>query len=123
MDDLNTSGIYPVGDRILVKPDLIPKKAGKDSLIELPDTVRDRHGTAQVAGVLVAAGPEAWSDRDGPYAKVGGRVLYAKYHGNTVMGKDGETYRLLNDIDITAVIDPDLDFNEFQGRISMKESA
>ena len=35
---------------------------------------------------------------------MGERVLFAKYGGKIVSGADGETYRLLNDKDITAIV-------------------
>lgn len=124
--DINTSGIRPVGDRVLVRPDKIETKVG---LIEIPETVTERHGLAQTIGTVVAIGPDAWTHsvekRDGnvtvkgfhgPFAKVGDKVMFAKYGGLTVRGKDEVEYRIINDIDVTALVDPSLKATDIRSR-------
>jgi chaperonin GroES len=126
----NTSGIYPCGDRILVKPDKIEKKG----LIEIPDTITGKHMEAQISGVLVAVGPDAWthyvkkgpsgtevSGYSGPYAKVGDKVMFAKYGGINLEGKDGELYRVLNDDDLLCKVDEGVTFSALETRAPMSK--
>lgn len=122
----NKSGIRPCGDRVLVLPDKIDTKVG---LIEIPDTVADKHGLAQIIGTVVAIGPDAWTHftEDGkggkvvrgfskPFAQVGDKVMFAKYGGLPVRGKDDNEYRLINDIDVTALVDSDLKVTDIRSR-------
>lgn len=115
--ELNKSGIYPRGERVLIKPDPIEKKVG---LIEMPDMVIEKHGMAQVIGTVVQVGEAAWREYGEPFAKVGDKVMYAKYGGLTVRGMDGEHYRIVNDLDITAIVDPGLKTTDIQSREKIK---
>ena len=133
---MNESGIYPVGDRLLVKPDEIEKKTAGGIL--LPETDRERHELGQLTGVVIAMGVDCYTHTvktverliDGqmkevervtsgyskPWCKVGDRVAFARYAGHPANGKDGIRYRLMNDEDITAAVDEAIDFTEFRGR-------
>ena len=133
---MNSSGVSPCGDRVLVLPDVIEEVT--EGGIILPTMDVQKHQLGQVAGVLVAVGPDAWMDRttntkrliDGhlklveqkttgyskPFAKVGDRVCFARYNGQIVPGEDGKDYRLLNDEDITATISESVDFTELRTR-------
>lgn len=126
---VNTSGIYPAGDRVLILPDEVQKSY--EGVIELPDSVEQQHGMAQSIGVLIAAGPDCWVhsvERDGrgqkistsgfsqAFAAPGQRVVFAKYGGIQVPGKDGKQYRIMNDIDITALADEGVDFSDLKSR-------
>ena len=94
----NKSGLIPLGRTVLVQP-YIPTK--KDSLIVMPDTVKERTMMIETRAVVLAIGSEAWVDETSPRAKVGQHVLIAKFAGATAIGPaDGETYRLVNDRDI-----------------------
>lgn len=134
---MNKSGVTPKGDRVLVKPDVIEETFG-DSKIHVPEQFRKQHQAAQMAGTLVAVGPDAWQDRvttverliDGQmkvverrttgyseaFAEVGDRVCFAQYNGRNFEGEDGETYRLLNDEDITGTVSAEIDFTEMRKR-------
>ena len=133
---MNKSGVTPVGDRVLVKPDIIEEKSAGG--IYIPDEHRANHQATQMAGTLVAVGPDAWQDRvttverliDGQlkvverrttgysqaFAKVGDRVCFAQYHGRNFDGEDGTKYRLLNDEDITGLVSDSVDFTEMRSR-------
>lgn len=106
----NPSGYYPAGYRVLVKPDPIDKmtKGG----IYIPETSRDDHGRAQTLGTVVAIGPFAWDKYPRRWAQPGDRVLFAKYGGLHLKGKDGVSYRMLNDEQITAVVDPEVKLSD-----------
>lgn len=123
----NNSGIHPCGDRILVKPDVIETKT-KGGIV-ITDQIRDHHMDAQTSGTIVAIGPDAWKHytertKDGitvrgfsqPFAEVGDKVMFAKFGGQKVWGKDGEQYRVINDVDVTATIEEGVTFSEFDGR-------
>mgnify|MGYP002134438991 CR=1 FL=1 len=53
-----------------------------------------------------ALGNTAYADQTAPWCKVGDRVLFAKYAGTMCQGQDGKTYRLINDLDVKAILDP-----------------
>lgn len=98
----NASGVWPVGYRVLVRPDDIEEKTAGG--IVIAETIRDGHQSAQSTGTLVAVGLDAWADYRKSWAKVGDRVLFARYGGLLVDGIDGNPYRLLNDEQISGVV-------------------
>jgi len=123
----NTSGIHPCGDRVLIQPDDVEKVT--DGGIIIPGTVGDMHQMAQSIGTFVASGPDAYQDHvirsDGkvstqgfskPFANPGDRVAFAKYGGLQVTGKDGKSYRLMNDVDVTAVVEEGVSFTDLKSR-------
>lgn len=109
---MNESGIHPAGHRILVKPESSFKDIEAGGVIVIPETAKERHSAAQTTGTLVAVGPLAWKHEDfgggNDWAAIGDRVLFAKYGGLQFKGKDGEQYRLLNDSDLTALVDDEV---------------
>ena len=133
---MNKSGVTPVGDRVLVRPDVIEEKT--EGGIIIPNQHRDKHQAAQMAGVLVAVGEDAWMDRvttverlidsqmkvverrttgySKSFAEVGDRVCFAQYNGRNFEGEDGIQYRLLNDEDITGLVSESVDFTEMRAR-------
>lgn len=101
---LNLSGICPTEYKILVKPKDVDDKIGS---IIIPDQTKERDQHAQMEGVIIAVSPLAfsydnWKDASPP--KAGDRVLFAKYSGAIVKGKDGVEYRIVNDKDVAAVL-------------------
>jgi chaperonin GroES len=110
----NTSGITPVGYRVLVKPDPIERTTSGG--IVLPETAAEAHDRAQQTGILIALGPEAWKDYSACWASVGDRVMFARYGGVHLTGKDGVLYRMLNDEQITAVIEDGVSLSDLQLR-------
>lgn len=130
----NNSGIYPLGDRVLVKPEAIGEKKDGETKIGsfiVPDQVVDQHSLAQSIGYVVALGNDCWVDRvefnpdgsrkgysgfTGPQAKVGDRIVYAKFAGVKVPGKDSPDYRIIRDKDVCAIVDPEIDFSDLKSR-------
>lgn len=119
----NPSGITPVYDRVLIKPEEIEETTSGG--IILPDPVSEQHQVSQAIGVLIEAGPDAFvASRvevhrldNGAFKHVetrldkfsddnaitpGTRVVFAKFGGIPIIGADGVEYRLMNDRDITA---------------------
>lgn len=104
----NTSGVYPTEYKVLVQPVKVEEKT-KGGII-LPDEHKDREQFAQMEGVLVAISPLAftyadakdWGDAEKP--KPGDRVMFAKFAGAAIKGRDGADYRIINDKDVSAVL-------------------
>jgi chaperonin GroES len=104
----NTSGIIPIGDRVLVLPDKAPEKTAGGVL--MTEQQQDRDGLAAETGILVAIGEAAWkwnSDRtrlfEGTKPEVGQRVWFERYAGSVQYGKDGTAYRIMDDKAVGAV--------------------
>ena len=102
----NTSNWRPLDVRVMVKPDAVPDKVGS---ILLPDAVKEQDKFAQMKATLVAVGANAWCEAKAGKGFVapepGARVLIAKYGGILFKGDDGEDYRIMNDLDVTAVME------------------
>lgn len=101
----NESGVYPVEYKVLVSPIEVDEKTKGG--IFLPDTTKERDQFAQMQGTLVAVSPLAFTYEGGvewSKPKPGDKVLFAKYAGTVVDGKDGKKYRLISDKDIGAVL-------------------
>lgn len=130
-------GIYPMLDRVLVKPDEIEETT--ESGLVIPTQVAERHQQAQATGTLVAVGPDAFvhsrvevfsgkgelvETRIERYSadatpRIGDRVLFAKFGGLTTIGMDGEEYRVLNDRDITGLVDHGVTYTGIESRKPM----
>jgi co-chaperonin GroES (HSP10) len=105
----NASGLQPVEFKILIKPEAVeetdPMLAKARAMgLQLTQDTTERERMAQIKGVLVAAGGNAFADWNEPRPKVGDVVYYAKYAGINVPGKDGQEYRLANDKDVSAIV-------------------
>jgi chaperonin GroES len=103
----NDSGIYPTEYKVLLRPKTVEEKT-KGGII-IPEETKDREQFAQMEGELIAVSPLAfsyddWKDHTNSRPKPGDRVLFAKYSGAKVTGKDGKEYRLANDKDVAAVL-------------------
>ncbi len=98
----NTSGVAPLGRAVLVEY-YEPKK--EESLIVLPDAVKDREILIEQRAIVVEVGPLAWCNEPVPRARPGDKVLMAKFSGHQLTGPaDGKKYRIVNDQDIFAAI-------------------
>jgi len=97
----NTSGLAPLGRAVLVEfyePERV------NSLIEIPDVVRDRTLMIEQRAIIVELGPACWPDEPAR-AGVGDKVLISKMAGYMAIGpSDNKRYRIINDRDIFAKI-------------------
>jgi len=103
-----SEAIEPVEYRVLVKPFAIEEtdpvlKAAKEAGIELPQDNRDKEQMAQQKGLLIAKGGNAFSDWNDPKPLIGDTVMFGKYAGYNITSND-EIYRVLNDKDISVII-------------------
>ncbi len=95
---MNNSGLEPLGVAVLVEP---YEPEVKKSIIQMPDSVKDRLSMVETRAIVVAIGSEAWKTEGQPRAAVGDLVLIAKFAGVEAKGTaDGKKYRLVNDRDI-----------------------
>lgn len=106
----NPSGIEPVDMRVLVKPDPVEEKT-KGGIL-LAETTQEKQKYAGTKATLIAKGPNAFRDwgltddgepRNG--IQPGSRVHFAQYSGARIKGEDGEDYVIMNDADITSIIE------------------
>lgn len=105
----NTSGGMALGKRVLLKMDeaaigkTVERDDGTVGRLDLPPTTIERMNLASESGVLVEAGPEAFSRHaDGTIwtsykPQPGDRVVCEKYAGIVIIGDDGRSYRLMED--------------------------
>lgn len=101
-DLINKSGIEPTGGHLLV----LPKKVEEVTAggIIMPEDARDKEQQAATEGTLIAIGASAWTDLDDgqPWAGIGEKISYSRYAGVSMVGADGESYMLINDVDVLA---------------------
>jgi len=98
MNELNKSGLSPLGRAVLVEP---YEPEIRKSIIAIPETVKERTAMVETRAVVLDIGPEAWIDERNPRAIPGDKVFLSKFAGVIVKGtKDGKSYRLVNDNDI-----------------------
>lgn len=94
----------PLGRAVLVE---YYEPERKESLIIVPDNVKDRSVMVEQRAVVVECGPACWPDEPAR-AVPGDRVMIARYSGYAAVGPaDGARYRIVNDRDIFAKITHD----------------
>lgn len=100
---INESGIYPVGHRILILPEQVEEKT-EAGIILHTGSQKSREEMAQVNGIVVEVGTTAYSDQPSPWCKAGDKVIFGKYSGLIYDGCDEKKYRIINDLDVVAVV-------------------
>jgi chaperonin GroES len=91
--------IKPLGDRVLVRPDMAEEKTA--SGIFIPDTAKEK----PQRGTVVAAGPGKVENgaKIEMTVKAGDKVLYGKYSG-TELSLDGEDFLIMRESDILGIV-------------------
>ena len=105
IEKLNTSGFEPLDMRVLVLPDPIEETTAGGIIIPLAKAERDKF--AQQLGTLIAVGENAWEEaasRSPHFTRPqpGERIVFSRYGGVLIEGKDGKEYRMMNDEDCVA---------------------
>lgn len=99
-------GFEPFEFNVVIAPEEISEKTAGG--IILIDQKRETDALATMRGRLVAVSPVAFDyaefPNDARLPQVGDEVIFAKYAGTLVDGRDGRTYRLCKDRDIAAVV-------------------
>ena len=90
----NTSGWWPVIDKILVRVRKIKDKTAGG--IQIPKDILDKEENFDNLGVVVAMGNHTYKGIE-PECQVGDFVLMDKFVGEIIPGKDGNRYRLISD--------------------------
>ena len=103
----NTSGIKPVGHRVLVLPEEIEEKT-KGGIIVTTVSTEKLEALAQTFGRVIAMGETAYADQPSKWCEVGDRVSFAKYSGLLNTGKDEKKYRVINDLDVVSIVDEEV---------------
>lgn len=99
----NNSGLRPLGRCVLIEPYSPSISSG---LIHIPDDVMGREQMVEQRATVIEVGANCWCDEPVPRAKVGDKVLVARYAGYQAQGTaDGKMYRFVNDRDIFAGIE------------------
>lgn len=101
----------PAGHHMLIAlPTFAEQTAGG---IIIPGSVNERERAATVIGTVLAQGPSCYKDPkrfpEGPWCKVGDRVLFSRYQGMRFKSKDPESgdmveYRMLTDDGIVGTV-------------------
>lgn len=99
-----SAGIRPVGHVVLVLPLEVEEKTASGIIVTRADEVR-REQMGQTEAEVIAIGNTAYSDQPAPWCKVGDRVVFARYAGTERKGADERMYRLINDLDVKAVLE------------------
>jgi len=91
--------VKPLADRVVVKA--LEESESMRGGLYIPDTAKEK----PQQGEVVAVGPGKFEDgkRVEMELKVGDKVLYGKYSGTEVT-VDGETYLILRESDVLAVV-------------------
>ena len=100
----NTSGIHPKGHRVLILPDPVEEVTQSGIIVSVGEN-RDRERLAQLKGTIVELGNTAWLDQPSPWANEGDHVIFGKYSGLIYKGADEKEYRIINDLDVVALVD------------------
>lgn len=103
----NKSGITPLGHRLLVLPNEV-EEVSQGGIIIAIGTGKEREQLSQVMGVVVEVGATCWKDQSvGDWVKPGDTIMFGKYSGLITVGKDEVQYRLINDLDVVALLNQD----------------
>lgn len=106
----NVNCLIPVGQRVVVKTEVIEEKS--DGGIILSDKHRQSEQDKITEGLLVDCGPTAFidmiTDVNQTMPKKGCKVYFVKYAGRAIVIDDQE-YRIINDEDIFAFMKEDKD--------------
>lgn len=98
--------ITPLGYRVLIKPDIVEEKTKSGIVLTIDKKAEQR---AQVSGVILDIGPDAWSESKNPHCcSIGDRVLFQRYSGMRIpddLGNMREDLLVLNDTDISAKVE------------------
>ena len=97
-------GNRPTGHMLLVLPVEV-EVTTRSGIVLATATQSQRESMAQTEAEVVALGNTAYSDQPVPWCQVGDKVVFAKYAGTICQGNDGKTYRLINDLDVKAILE------------------
>jgi len=90
----NESGWKPVEYKVLVFPHAVEEVSKGGIILATAAVEKEKH--AQSEGTIVAVGDMSFTDPTWPNPPVAGDiVLFDRYAGSLIKGKDGKEYRLI----------------------------
>ena len=94
---------FPKGKHVIVRLEEI-KETFDGTSIFIPENLRDGEQRNTVIATVMDVGPDAWKGfgNGEPWARVGDKVIIAKYAGVTEPGDNTERILYINDDDIIA---------------------
>lgn len=99
-------GFEPFEFNVVIAPEEIEEKTAGG--LYLPDQSKEREGMATMRGRLVSVSPVAFDYATFPQGarlpQPGDEVIFAKFAGTLIKGRDGREFRLCKDRDIAAVV-------------------
>lgn len=101
---MNISGIRPTGHILLVLPEEVETTTASGIVLATAGQ-QQREEMAQTEATVIELGNTAYRDQVSPWCEIGDRVIFAKYAGTVSKGRDGRTYRLINDLDVKAILE------------------
>lgn len=107
-------GIRAAGYNVLVVVEPVEQKTAGGIILTAQTTDKER--VVQTRGRIVNMGPVAFSYDNFPAGStpaVGDAVVFARLAGGReISGRDGQTYRIILDKDVCALIDEDVELKE-----------
>lgn len=100
----NKSGIKPVGHRLLVLPVEAETKTAS-GIVLATATEAQRMQMSEVQAMVIELGSDAYADKKEAWCQPGQVILMNKYIGIVRKGRDGKNYRLINDLDVAAILE------------------
>lgn len=98
---LDESGITPVEYKVLIKVDEVEEVT--EGGLYIPQQAMEKEQISQERGTLLKVGGNAFEEWTGPKPQPGDRVLFEKYGGKLIEGR--QELRICNDKDITAILE------------------
>jgi chaperonin GroES len=99
---MNAAGIRPVGGQVLILPDQIAQ-ATESGIQIMTDKEMDRAELGQTEGLVVSIGEK--KEEGVLEFSSGDRVVFAKFSGLLMDGRDGQRYRLIDQKDVKGVFE------------------
>ena len=96
--------VQPKGNRVIIEQEKIEQTTESGIIIKRDNEAAEQAGN--IRGTVLALGEACWDKWNEPWAKIGDDVLFAKFAGKQVIDPvTGESYLIMNDIDIIATLE------------------
>jgi len=103
--EVNESGLIPINNRVVIRPDEVSDTTGESGLIWVPQLARERQQDQQTIGTIIAIGPNAFEADDPPRPEVGDKILYKRYSGFSSQHPETRVkYEAIKDGDIIGIL-------------------
>lgn len=115
MSKINPKAIKPLWNNLLVRQEKPPEKSSGG--IYMPDDTRDKEKFQEIVAEVVKIGDMAFetlNEQENAYVKrkgypqIGDKVIFRRYGGKVFdeeLGEEGFIYRLIDETDITAILE------------------